>query len=301
MQVLLENDMHQNLRRPSRRALSRAISVGIVGLLCAGGLSLAQTKAPRTSTAQAASPVTPPASAAADASDAQPMSPEVAAIRKSLEQKFPGAAIKHVAKTDYLGLYEVMLDDTMIYTDPKVAYVFVGSLYDTATKQNLTDARSRKLNRVAVDKLPYDLAFTRVKGDGSRKLVIFSDADCPFCHRLEDELKGLDNVTIYTFLFPIDQLHPDAARKTKQIWSAPDKVKAWDAFFASGKVPDNKGDCGDPVARTQALGNSLKINATPTLIFADGTMVPGALPLPQIEKEVASAEAEVKKMAAAPK
>jgi thiol:disulfide interchange protein DsbC len=154
---------------------------------------------------------------------------------------------------------------------------------------------------VAVDKLPYELAFKRVKGDGSRKLVLFSDADCPFCHRLEKELTGLDNVTIYTFLFPIDQLHPDAARKSKQIWCAPDKVKAWDEFFASGKVPDNKGDCDDPVAKTQALGNSLKINATPTLIFADGTLVPGALPLPQLEKELAAAEAEMKKLAAARK
>ena len=72
-------------------------------------------------------------------------------------------------------------------------------------------------------------------------------------------------------------------------------------FFASGKLPDNKGDCGDPVAKTQALGASLHINATPTLVFADGTMIPGALPLPQLEKEMASAEAEAKKLAAAPK
>jgi thiol:disulfide interchange protein DsbC len=173
-------------------------------------------------------------------------------------------------------------------------------MYDTATKQNLTEARSRKLNRVALDKLPYELAFKRVKGDGSRKLVIFSDADCPFCHRLETEIRNLDNVTIYTFLFPIDQLHPKAAQKSKQIWCSADKAKAWDAFFASGKLPDNKGDCGDPVAKTQALGQSLHINATPTLIFADGTMIPGALPLPQIEKEMTSAEAEAKKVAAAP-
>jgi len=256
--------------------------------------------------AQGAKPLAPasaPAPAAAQQpAAAQAATPEVAAIRKALEQKFPGAEIRHIAKTDYLGLYEAMLDDTLVYTDPKVAYVFIGALYDTATKQNLTEARTRRLNRVAVDKLPYDLAFKRVKGDGSRTLVIFSDADCPFCHRLEKELDKLDNVTIWTFLFPIDQLHPDAARKSKQIWCAPDKVKAWDAFFASGKLPDNKGDCGDPVAKTQALGNSLKINATPTLIFADGTLIPGALPLPQLERELVNGEAEAKKMAAtAPK
>jgi thiol:disulfide interchange protein DsbC len=231
------------------------------------------------------------------ATDATPATPEAAAIRKTLEQKFPGAQISHIAKSGYLGLYEVMLDDNLVYTDPSAAYVFVGSLYDTATKQNLTEARARKLNRVDVAKLPYDLAFKRVKGDGSRKLIIFSDADCPFCHRLEQEMQGLDNVTIYTFLFPIDQLHPNAAQKSKQIWCSADKAKAWDTFFASGKLPDNKGDCGDPVAKTQALGNSLHINATPTLIFADGTMIPGALPLPQLEKEMTSAEAEAKKLA----
>jgi thiol:disulfide interchange protein DsbC len=268
-----------------RRALQTTLALGVAVLAAGSPMGFAQAQTPAKATV-AATPVT---------------TPETAAIRKALEQKFPGADIRHVAKTDYLGLYEVLLDDNLIYTDPKVAYIFVGSVYDTGTKQNLTDARTRRLNRVALDKLPYELAFTRVKGDGSRKLVIFSDADCPFCHRLENELKGLDNVTSYTFLVPIDQLHPDAARKSKQIWCAPDKVKAWDTFFASGKLPDNKGDCGDPVAKTQALGNSLKINATPTLIFADGTLIPGALPLAQLEKEIASGEAEAKKMAAAPK
>ena len=275
--------MLQTNGRRLRRALQTTLALGFAALAAASPVAIAQA----------------PAKAAVAAT--QVATPETAAIRKALEQKFPGAEIRHVAKTDYLGLFEVLLDDNLIYTDPKVAYIFVGSVYDTGTKQNLTDARTRRLNRVAVDKLPYELAFTRVKGDGSRKLIIFSDADCPFCHRLENEMKGLDNVTIYTFLFPIDQLHPDAARKSKQIWCAPDKVKAWDAFFASGKLPENKGDCGDPVAKTQALGNSLKINATPTLIFADGTLIPGALPLPQIEKEMANADAEVKKMAAVPK
>ncbi|HMA31851.1 MAG TPA: DsbC family protein, partial [Casimicrobiaceae bacterium] len=219
--------------------------------------------------AQAPASQVPAATTAASQVPAE--TPDVAAMRKLLLQKFPGAEISHIAKSGYLGLYEVMLGDQLIYTDPKVTYVFVGSIYDTTTKQNLTEAQSRKLNRVAVNKLPLDLAFKRVKGDGSRTIYLFSDADCPFCHRLEKEMQGLDNVTIYTFLFPIDQLHPDAARKSKIIWCAPDRAKAWDTYFASGKLPDNKGDCGDPVARTQALGASLHINATPTLIFADGT------------------------------
>jgi thiol:disulfide interchange protein DsbC len=286
--------MHELNLQCWRRTTLRTLIGAAAAFVLAAPVALAQTAAK-----PAATPVIKPAATASPATAA--VSGEVAAIRKALEEKFPGAEIKHVAKTDYLGLYEVMLDDNLVYTDPKVAYIFVGAMYDTASKQNLTDARMRKLNRVAVDKLPYELAFKRVKGDGSRKLVIFSDADCPFCHRLEKEIKALDNVTIYTFLFPIDQLHPDAARKSKMIWCSPDVVKAWDEFFASGKLPDNKGECGDPVAKTQALGNSLKINATPTLVFADGTLIPGALPLVQLEKELQTADAELKKMAVAPK
>jgi len=273
----------QRIENRWSQRMYRALAIGVVALACSSAAALAQNAS---------------AVPAAPSADATPASPDIAAIRGALEQRFPGAQISHVAKSSYFGLYEVMLDDNLVYTDPSAAYIFVGSMYDTATKQNLTEARSRKLNRVAVDKLPYELAFKRVKGDGSRKLVIFSDADCPFCHRLETEIKGLDNVTIYTFLFPIDQLHPNAAKKSKQIWCSADKAQAWDVFFASGKVPDNKGDCGDPVAKTQALGQSMHINATPTLIFADGTMIPGALPLPQIEKEMASAEVEKKKLAA---
>lgn len=227
---------------------------------------------------------------------------DAAAVKKLVEQKFPGATVKGVSKSPYFGLFEVQFDDQIIYTDNKVAYVMVGSVYDTASKKNLTEDRLRKLNRIAFDSLPLDLAIKRVKGNGTRKLVVFSDADCPFCARLENELKSIDDVTIYTFLYPIDSLHPDAARKSKIIWCAPDRLKAWDEFYGSGKLPDNKGDCETPLSTLQALGQKLKISATPTLVFNDGTIVPGALPKDRLEAELKVAAAELGKPAAtAPK
>ena len=214
-------------------------------------------------------------------------------MKKLLEQKFPGAAVSNVSKSAYFGLYEAQFDEpARLHRRPKVAYVLVGSIYDANTKQNLTEDRLRKLNRVAWDSLPFELAIKKVKGNGTRKLAIFSDADCPFCARLEDELKGVDDVTIYTFLYPIDQLHPDAARKSKIIWCSPDRQKAWDEFFASGKLPDNKGDCDTPLAATRTLGEKLRVDATPTLVFADGSIVPGALPRAARGGDRASARAE---------
>ncbi len=240
------------------------------------------------------------AAAASAQTPAPPLTPDAAAVKKVIEQKLPGATIKGVTKTPYFGLYEVQLEEQLIYTDAKANYVLIGSVYDTNTKRNLTELRQRELNRVAFDSLPLDLAFKRVKGTGERKLVIFSDADCPFCARLEQELKSVDNVTIYTFLYPIDTLHPDAARKSRMIWCSADRVKAWDDFFATGALPDNKGDCDNPVVATNALGQKLKVAATPTLVFADGSVVPGALPAQQIESEFAQA-ATVLAKAPAPK
>ena len=231
---------------------------------------------------------------AQDAPKSDAAAKELAAVKQALAAKFPGAPISNVSKSPYFGLYEAQLDDRVLYTDVKVNYVIVGSVYDTATRTNLTDQRMKRMNRIAWDSLPLELAMKKVKGDGSRKLAIFSDADCPYCKRLETEMKGLDNVTIYTFLFPIDQLHPDSARKSAMIWCAPDRNKAWDEWFASGTLPDNKGDCATPIAKTALLGQKYHVNATPTLVFADGSITPGALPLVQIEAEMKQAAVELK-------
>lgn len=230
---------------------------------------------------------------------APPVTAEAAAVKKLIEQKLPGTNVRGVTKTPYFGLFEVQLDEQLVYTDAKANYMVLGSIYDTNKRQNVTELRQRELNRVAFDSLPLDLAFKRVKGNGERKLAIFSDADCPFCARLEQELKTVDNVTIYTFLFPIDQLHPDSARKSRAIWCSSDKAKAWDEFFVSGAVPDNKADCDNPVVATNALGAKLRITATPTLVFADGSIVPGALPAPQLETEMAQAATVLAKVGAA--
>ena len=73
---------------------------------------------------------------------------------------------------------------------------------------------------------------------------------------------------------------------------------AWDEYFDSGKLPDNKGDCATPIQETARLGERMHVTATPTLVFADGSVVPGAIPLEQLEAEINSGEVEAKKLAA---
>jgi thiol:disulfide interchange protein DsbC len=209
-------------------------------------------------------------------------------IRKALTQQVPGANIASVTKTPYSGLFEVYLDGQLIYTDAKAQYVFTGDVIDLKNRTNLTQARLNKLQAIKWDTLPLNNALKVVKGKGERKLVVFSDVDCPYCRKFEEELTKVDNITVYTFLYPIEGLHPKAVHTSKQIWCAPDRNKAWDDYITRGTVPNNAGTCANPVDATIALGNQLKVSGTPTLIFANGQRVPGMVPAAQLERLLAA-------------
>jgi thiol:disulfide interchange protein DsbC len=209
-------------------------------------------------------------------------------IRKALTQQFLGANIASVQKTPYSGLFEVYLDGQLIYVDAKAQYVFSGDVIDLKQRSNLTQARLNQLQAVKWDSLPLGDALKSVKGNGARKLVVFSDVDCPYCRKFEAELAKVDNITVYTFLYPIEGLHPKAVQTSKQVWCAPDRNKAWEQYITRGSVPNNDGKCANPVEATIALGAKLKVSGTPTIIFANGQRVPGMVPAAQLEKLLAA-------------
>jgi thiol:disulfide interchange protein DsbC len=209
-------------------------------------------------------------------------------IRGALTKQFPGAQISSIKKTPYSGLFEVYMDGQLVYVDAKAQYVFAGDVIDLKNRRNLTQARLNQLQAVKWDSLPLGNALKAVKGNGARKLVVFSDVDCPYCRKFEAELAKVDNITVYTFLYPIEGLHPKAVQASKQIWCAPDRNKAWNDYITGGNVPANEGKCANPVEATIALGNKLKVSGTPTIIFANGQRVPGMVPAAQLEKLLAA-------------
>lgn len=207
-----------------------------------------------------------------------------ASVRKAVQDKFPDAKIESVTKTPYFGLYEVYLAGELLYTDENVTYFFIGNVLDAKNFRNLSEERKRKLSAIKFDTLPLDMAIKIVKGSGKRKVAIFSDPYCPFCQRLEHDMVNVTDVTIYTFLYPIESLHPGATEKAKAIWCSTDRVKAWNDFMLRRSGPDTKSTCATPVDKIVQFGQSKGFNGTPTLVFADGEVIPGAIPAAQLEK-----------------
>jgi thiol:disulfide interchange protein DsbC len=210
-------------------------------------------------------------------------------IRQALQKNFAGMEITSISKTAYGDLYEVVVDGQAAYATSDGKFLVLGNVIDLATKRNLTAERNAKLMEVKWSTLPLDKAIKEVKGNGSRKLAIFSDADCPFCRKLEPELDKLTNVTIYTFLYPIEGLHPDAVPTSKKIWCEKDRLKAWKAYMLKGEEPKAKGDCANPVDDVIALGAKLRVSGTPTIIFENGQRIPGYVPAAKLEQMLSAA------------
>ena len=211
-----------------------------------------------------------------------------AVIRKNLAERLPALSkIDEVSKTPMNGLYEIRVDSDIFYTDAEGNFLIQGNLIDTKGKRNLTEERVTKLSAIDFDALPLKDAFTQVRGNGKRKLAVFEDPNCGYCKRFERDLQKVNDVTIHTFLIPI--LSADSAEKSKNIWCAKDKNKAWLDWMVRDQ-PAAKASCDTTaLERNLAFSKKYKITGTPTVFFANGTRVPGAISAPEIEKQLASA------------
>jgi len=213
------------------------------------------------------------------------------AIREALAKRFPNVQVIDVRPGPVAGLYEVFTGDSIAYADATGDHLFVGSLIDTRNQRDLSSDRLDERLAIDFSTLPLDRAIKTVKGDGSRKLAVFSDPDCPYCQQLEHEIASISNVTVYTFLFPIAALHPTAPAKAHAIWCAENRSQAWTSWMMEKKMPEGASCDNDPVEELQALAKKLRINSTPVIYTGSGKRFGGTLPAAQLEKLLSDARA----------
>ncbi|ODS92842.1 MAG: disulfide isomerase [Comamonas sp. SCN 65-56] len=214
---------------------------------------------------------------AANAQDAQ--------IRKALAERIPQLAqIDEVTATPMQGLYEVRIGTDLYYTDAGGNYLIQGELIDTKARRNLTEDRVNKLTAIDFKSLPFNDAFKVVHGKGERQIAIFEDPNCGYCKRFEKDMQKVDNVTMHVFLYPI--LSPDSAEKSRNIWCAKDRAVAWQDHMLKDVTPAAASCDVKALERNLQLGRKHKITGTPTIIFADGSRVPGAIAATEVERRM---------------
>lgn len=208
-------------------------------------------------------------------------------LKKIILDSYPDLPIKSIKKTDYNDLYEIFLGDQIIYSDKSFNFLITeGRLINPRTKIDITGDRLQELTKIDFNQLPFKKAIKVVRGNGKRKIAVFSDIDCPYCRKFEKEtITEMDDITIYTFLFPLD-FHPDAKFKSAKVWCASDRAKAWNNIMLHNKLAENAGDCNTPIKETISLARDLGISSTPTIILPNGIKLPGAVGAKDLEERL---------------
>jgi len=204
---------------------------------------------------------------------AQDKPPVVAAQDKPPFEKLmamlpPQHQVKTYSMLETLGIYEIVTKNNEIFyltTDGR--YAIIGNVIEVATNRNLTAEKLEQINRTSWDDLPLADAIVEKKGDGSDKIAVFGDPYCPHCKELDKQLEYLDNITIYRFTFPLNE----ESRKTALTMCAQAK-------------PDV--DCQQVMARTMVAAERIKVDSTPTIIFADGAVIKGYIPVYAIAEKL---------------
>jgi thiol:disulfide interchange protein DsbC len=214
-----------------------------------------------------------------------------AQVKQALQARFPTMTVESVTKAPFAGLYEVVLDGEIVYTDDKVEYFFAGNLYDIRTlpPRNLTQENSGKMVVHALNG-SRESAIKRVKGDGKRTLYTFEDPNCGYCKQLNRELLKVDNVTIYTFLLPI--LSQDSVEKARAVWCSEDRAQAWDNLMLKAALPEGGKSCAAPIEKNLQLMRRFGIRGTPAIYLENGRHIGGYLPAEKIEQALNSIAAK---------
>lgn len=205
------------------------------------------------------------------------------AVAERFRALYPNTTVTEVRRAPVEGLYEVVMGDNTAYTDGTGRYFVFGHLYDMASQVDLTAQRRLEARRMEFPSRFLANAIKTVRGNGSRVLAVFADPDCMYCKKLENALARLDDVTLYTFLFPLESLHPEAKVRSIAVWCAADRQEAWTKAVLTGAMP-RLAACENPIDDNLVLGTRLGIVGTPTLIALDGRVLPGAVPYETLDR-----------------
>jgi thiol:disulfide interchange protein DsbC len=200
-----------------------------------------------------------------------------------LHSRFPQLKIEDVRPASFMGLYEVFTGSQLVYSDASGDHLFVGKLIDTKTQVDLAAERLETRLSIDFDQLPFDRAIKIVKGNGTHRLALFEDPDCPYCRKLEQELAGVNDATLYVFLFPLAELHPGAREHALSIWCAPDRASAWTHWMLERQEPSAATCPADPIDQLQALGTNLNVVGTPTIFLESGRRLQGVVPATKLQ------------------
>jgi len=200
---------------------------------------------------------------------------EVRTEKENLMKSFPNLRVDGFRESPLKGLYEITAGEQVFYFSPE-GYLIFGEIWTQAGK-NLTAEMREKVVSERLRSLPLDKALKI--GNGPKKVIEFTDPDCPYCRKVDNFLSKRTDVTRYVYFVPLRRIHPDAEKKVRYILSQTDRDKAFHEVF-EGALDGKPISIADGMQQQQLeemekVAAGLGVRGTPAL-WIEGAHVNGA-------------------------
>lgn len=205
-------------------------------------------------------------------------------IRKALTQLVPGIAVDSIKQSAIPSLYEVAIGADVIYVTSDGRFMLQGNLIDLVSKANLTEDKRAQGRLKIINNIDTKTMIVYSPKQVKHIVTVFTDIDCPYCRKMHEEMADYNKlgIEIRYLAFPRAGINSPSYDKTVAVWCAKDRNAALTASKA-GKPVEQK-TCKNPVQDHLSLVETLGLSGTPTLIFEDGTMIPGYVPADRLIK-----------------
>ena len=196
------------------------------------------------------------------------------------------SAVLYVRESSVVGICEVAIERenqvSIFYIDEAKSNMLFGSIVDIKTMANRTMEAVKVLQdkkKIDISKIPLDNALILGDAAAPKKVIIFTDPDCPYCGKLHEVLKQIvpkrKDIVFFIKLFPLE-MHKDAYWKSKSIVCSKSLQLLEDCFNIK-QIEKNDCDTAE-IDNNLKLAKSLGVTGTPAIILPDGRLRMGALP-----------------------
>lgn len=211
------------------------------------------------------------------------------AIQAKLQQIIPNAPQSEIAETPVKGLYEVKIGMDVVYMSANGQYLFQGALVNLQTKENLTEKRKSEIRKTAMAKISVDsmIVYPAEIGEAGQKeryMTVFTDIDCPYCHKLHKEIPALNKagITVRYLSYPRAGVGSPSYQKAVSVWCAKDPAKTMNMAMTK-KTLETK-QCDNPVKDHMMQAQVFGVNGTPNIVLDNGELLPGYVPAKELIK-----------------
>ncbi|WP_081803401.1 DsbC family protein [Halotalea alkalilenta] len=197
-------------------------------------------------------------------------------------------AVRDARSTPIEGLYRLRLESgEVVFSDAQGRYMLVGDLYENGPSGlvNLSRQAENQERREALASLDEDdMVIFRPAGEVKSTLTVFTDTTCPYCHKLHAEVPELNQrgIAVRYLAFPRAGENSPGARQLAQVWCSDNRTEAMSAAVRGEELSASGGACVAQIERDYELGKRLGVQGTPAVVFPDGSIVPGYLPVDQL-------------------